>query len=337
MKLGTKAIDAYLAAPDQAQRAALLYGPDSGLAAERARRIIATVLAANDDPFALVELSEAALMSDPARLSDELAAFGLLGGKRLIWLRDAGDKAARIIEEAAAAFHADAFLLVTAGELSARSALRAWFEKEKLAAALACYKDEARDVLAVIRQCFEEAGIAAERGVTEYLSQQLGNDRGVTRQELEKLIAYAGEEKRLTLDDARALVDYNRDTELDDLVQSVADRNLGALEATLTRLLGEGAQPVSYLRALQRYFNRLYLLRGQMQGGRSASEVVESARPPVFFKAQPVLIRHLQSWGNEQIARALALLASAELACKTSDLPIVSASSRRLLQVTQIR
>ena len=142
--------------------------------------------------------------------------------------------------------------------------------------------------------------------------------------------------------DAVALVDYNRETSFDDVVNAVADRNLQALEKTLTMLLREGTQPVAYLRALQRYFNRLYFIRSKMapnneDGGQSAESVIQGLRPPVFFRQLPLLTRHVQQWSLPAIAKALKLLINAELACKTSDIPIVPASSRFLLQVTQVR
>jgi DNA polymerase-3 subunit delta len=135
----------------------------------------------------------------------------------------------------------------------------------------------------------------------------------------------------------QALIDYNRDTELDDAVAAVADRNLPALDATLTLLLREGTQPVAWIRALQRYFNRLYFIKSQMGGGQTAEQIIHSLRPPVFFKQVPSLTRHVQSWSLDQIVKALRLLVAAELACKTSDLPPFPASSRKLLQVTQAR
>jgi DNA polymerase III delta subunit len=57
----------------------------------------------------------------------------------------------------------------------------------------------------------------------------------------------------------------------------------------------------------------------------------------VFFRQVPIMTRHVQNWPLPGIAKALRLLANAELSCKTSDLPVVPASSRYLLQITQIR
>jgi DNA polymerase-3 subunit delta len=338
MKIAPKAVEAFLASPGKGYKACLFYGPDAGLVRERAKKVSSIMLAGNDDPFAFTECTEASLLSDPARLADELSAISMLGGKRVILVRDAGDKLAKILESSVSYFNDDVYLVISSDELSTRSALRSWFEKEPECAAVACYRDEARDVQEVIRRTLTAAGVQLDREAMEYLTQQLGNDRYVTYQELEKLITYAGEGKRLSVQDIKVLVDYNRETNMDDLVNAVADRNPAVLDAMLMHLVREGTQPIVYLRALQRYFNRLYAIRAQMAGQRmSAEQVVQSLRPPVFFRQVPILTLHIQQWGQEQIVRALQLLVSAELACKTSDMPIHAASGRKLLQITQLR
>lgn len=337
MKLVSKAVASFLAKPDAQARACLLYGPDTGLARERMEQIKAKVLAANSDPFAFIEMDEARLLADPGLLADELSSISLMGGKRHIVVRGATDKLTKVIDAALPCFHDGAFLCVVADDLSSKSSLRAWFEKEPSAAAVACYRDEERDVQAVIRGALDTAGLRLDPDAMEYLVSQLGNDRYVTRQELDKIITYAGDDKTVSLDDIAALVDYNRDTSLDEVVGAVASKNLQAMEKTLTLLARDGTSPVAYLRALQRYFNRLYAMRTLVNGGQSVDDVIQSARPKVFFRQVPVMTRHLNNWDIPQIAKALKLLVEAELACKTSDLPPLPASGRKLMQVTQVR
>ncbi|NBX03147.1 MAG: DNA polymerase III subunit delta [Alphaproteobacteria bacterium] len=336
MKIAPKLVDNFLQKPDSVHKAALLYGPDSGGVRDRAKKMTAAILGANFDPFALVELPESSLLADHALLSDELSAVSMMAPRRVILIRDGGDKLTKIIDGAASCFNADTFLIVMADELTPRSSLRAWFEKSDVAAALACYRDEVRDIQGLIRKAFDEAKLPLDREVGDYLASQLGNDRYVTYQELEKIITYAGG-KPVTLADVQALVDYNRETNLDDIVSAVADKNVIALEKMLMLFAREGMQPVAYLRALQRYFNRLYSLKAQVLAGYSADQVVAAIRPPVFFRQVPVLTRHIQNWSIDSITRALALLVSAELACKSSDTPALATSSRYLLQIAQIR
>lgn len=337
MKIAPREVESFIKSPGSGLGAALFYGPDNGLARERAKRVKTAILGTGDDPFSFVELSEDTLLSDPARLLDEIQSIGLLSSKRCILIRDAGDKSAVIISEAAEALHEGVFLVVVAGELSTRSGLRAWFEKAPNAAAIGCYRDEARDIHALVRQSFLAAGIEAGREVIDYLSTQLGNDREVTRQELEKIITYAGEEKTVSADAVQTLVDYNRDTQMDDLVNAVADKNTAKLDTLLSQHLSEGTVPIAYLRALQRYFNRLYYIKARAEAGYDIETTVKNLKPKVFFRQEPLLMRHARNWSLPQITRALKYLVSAELACKTSDLPAIAASSRRLFQVAQVR
>jgi DNA polymerase-3 subunit delta len=133
-------------------------------------------------------------------------------------------------------------------------------------------------------------------------------------------------------------VDYNQDTNLDDVVNAVADKNLAALEKNIAQHLREGTQPIVYLRALQRYFNRLYSIRSQAtETGQNIEMIIAGLRPPVFYKQAPIFTKHANSWNIENIVKALKLLVSAELKCKTSDMPVVPASSRELLKITQLR
>lgn len=336
MKIAAKATEGVLAKPGQ-YRLALLYGPDSGLTRDRVQRMTKAFLGDPYDPMAYSEFDEAKLLSDPALLADELGAVSMLAPKRVLHIRDAGDKIAKLLEESAAFFNDDVFVIVSSGELGTRSSLRSWAERAPQAAAIASYRDELRDVQDIIRQKLGTQGIRLDAQAMEYLASQLGNDRYVTYQELEKIITYAGEQKSLDVEELEALVDYNRDMQLDDIVNAVADRNLETLERMLALHLRQGTQPIAYLRALQRYFNRLYLLKAQVLAGQSAQEVVAALRPPVFFRQVPVLTRHVQNWSLEAIIKALGLLVCAELACKSSDLPPAPASHRRLMQVAKAR
>lgn len=337
VKVAPKSIEAFLKKPDATCRVVLLYGPDSGLVRERAKQLIAAWLGADYDPFALVDLNESALLADHALLADELNAIHMMAPKRVILVRDAGDKLTRILAGCVAYFNASVTVILCADELASRSSLRQWAEKESCAAALACYHDEIRNIADVVRASFEAHQIVADRDAIDYLCQQLGNDRYVTRQELEKCCLYSAESKRFSLADAERLVDYNREASFDDMVHALADRNVKSLDSALHQLLREHHSPVAYLRMAQRYFNRLYHIRGQMAAGMSAEAVVQGLRPPVYFKHVPLLIRHAEAWSPPQIARALGLLVNAELACKSSDVPPEAASGRRLLQLTQIR
>lgn len=336
MKIAPKAAAGVLAKPNQPYAAMLLYGPDAGLARERLQLVIKNLKIPESDPFATLELNESVLLADPAKLADELSAYSFMATQRILIIRDATDKTTKLLEACGEFLRADYFVVALAGELGPRSSLRTWFEKSPNTAALACYQDEARDISELIRSHFSAMQIQANSDVVAYVASQLGNDRYVTRGELEKISLYLGDEKQLTLETAKMLVDYNRDANMDELVNAVADKSLKQLDVELARVVRENVQPIQYLRALSRYFQRLYSLKLQAEH-ENIEVIIANLRPPVFFRQVPILTRHVRAWTLPAIAKALAFITEAELACKTTDMPAIAASERFLLKVASVR
>src|SRR5207244_10734701 len=131
--------------------AVLLSGPDAGLARERADTVARAICPDLRDPFRVADLTAGVLASDPARLADEAAQIGLLGGRRVVRVREAGDGLAPLFARFLADTVADALVIAEAGDLPARSALRRAFDDAPRAAAIGCYPDGPRDLAQVIR------------------------------------------------------------------------------------------------------------------------------------------------------------------------------------------
>src|ERR1700722_16654615 len=90
--------DRYAANPPKGLMAELVYGPEAGLGQERAEKLLKSVGPALTDPFNFSALSETVLLADPARLSDEAAAISMMGGRRVVRVRGAGNDLAELFE-----------------------------------------------------------------------------------------------------------------------------------------------------------------------------------------------------------------------------------------------
>jgi DNA polymerase III subunit delta len=325
MKIASRQVSAFFTSQAKDCKAVLIYGPDEGQVREHAATLANRLKIDTRDPFSYSEIGEDRLKSEPTLLYDELFAFNMLGGARLIRLQTSSDAVARDIETI---FNdtqkvPTGYLLVVAGELTARSALRGVFEAHPQLAAVACYKDEIRDVGALVSQALAKAGIAVSQEVKDYLAANLGIDRHITRNELEKTILFCGDQKHLSLEQAIALVGNSADTGLDDLCESIGDGHIRRTDGLLQKLLQETVQPIQILRALQRYFLRLHLLAGQiMQDRILVSQAVANAKPKIFYKQVAVLERQLGIWKLPMLEKSLVLLTAAERACKsTGNIP----------------
>jgi len=318
MKLTARDSDAFLKAPDKQAAAVLLYGPDSGLVRERSRAIATQIIGKDADPLCRMDLTNDQIKSDPAILRDELSALSLMGGRRVITIRDASDKIAPIIESAFEGLHTTTYLIVEAEELSPAAGLRQLFEKEPRFAALPCYRDEGRNLEEVIRTGFTAHGLRAHNDAVHYLSQHMGNDRGVTHSEIDKIALYMGTEKEVTLELAVQLTGHNASQSMEDLCHAVASGNSKDAHAYLTQLLHEGVQPVTIIRSLLKHFQRLEVAKAHITAGASLDQTVAGLRPPVFFKYVPVVKRELSSLQARTLSQILNLLLRAEKDLKSS-------------------
>lgn len=297
-------------------RALLFYGPDSGLVTELATAACRSLLGGEDNPFRLAELTSRQLREDPALLADEAAALSFTGGRRVLRLRDAGNDVAPQLASFLKDLPGDALLVVEAGDLPKRSALvQAFLRPSEQVAAVPCYHDEGGSLLRLAETLLREAGLAIEPDALTLLSSQLGGDRQLSRRELEKLILYKGS-GRIVSDDVAALIGDGAALDLDDLAMAVAEGDLAKTDRVLSRSLQQGIPPVQVLRQVQRHFQRLQFVAGQLAEGTSPQVAMKRLQPPPFWKIAKRFEAQARRWSASSLASAGARLLAAEAACK---------------------
>ena len=336
MKIPPARADAFTAAPPAEIRAILIYGPDLGLVRERAESAAKAVAGSLNDPFNIVEFTPAALKDEPSRLTDEACAMSMMGGRRVVRLRDATDAVAGAATDALAAtaeIGDGALVIVEAGDLNPRSKLRALFEKTDGAAAIACYMDEGAGLDDLVQKALGAAGLQASRDVVSWIAGNLGSDRMVSRMELEKLVLYAAGQSEVTLEDAQAVIGDAAAVTLDDVVYAATGGNLKGLTVALARARFEGIAAIAILRAASRHLSRIEEAVSAMTAGANADTAMKGLRPPVFFKMQNSFRNQLQRWRPQTLSRARSELIQAEIDCKSTGMPDDAICERALMRL----
>ncbi len=284
-------------------RAALVFGPDEGLVRERAAAIAGRIVPDPQDAFRVARLDEDRLKADPAALADELQALSMFGGRRLVWLRLQSDALAARVAEVLERPAGDGFLLIEAGNLGPRTRLRSLFEKAEDLAAIPCYADSERDLAALVDGWLRAQKLTADPEARAYLLAELGRDRAVSRQELEKLALFFADDRdrRLDLATAEALIGESGAADALEVVRAAFEGRPDILERKWVSALAGGVQPIAVLRILAQQLIRLKPLMLACAKGARPAEAVTRARPPIFFRDQPavraVLSRlHLSDW-----------------------------------------
>ncbi|HYC66517.1 MAG TPA: DNA polymerase III subunit delta [Reyranellaceae bacterium] len=332
MKIETRQVEAFLKKPDPRVRAVVVYGNDEGLIAERAATLARTVCEDLKDPFRVVDIAGDALKNDPARLADEFSAMSLMGGRRVIRVRPAGEESATALENLVAAQAGDALIVLEGGNLTPRSSLRTLAETEACLAALPCYMDNEAALTSLVNGAARGQGLAVDDDALDWIVERLGGDRGQSRSEVEKLLLYKASDdtKTISLDDAVAVLGDTAAIDQDDVVGAAFDGDQVALDRALERVFAEGGNPVQLVRAVQRHTDQLHAVAGQTARGVPMEAALAKARGlPRFGPRREAFLRHLRLWPLPWLSSALQTVLDAEIDCKTTGLPD-EAIARRL-------
>src|SRR5215207_3732819 len=120
----------------------LLYGPDAGLVAERAKAAAERAVDDPADPFQLIRLDGDTVAADPARLADEAGTMGLFGARRAIWVKSTSRNLAPAVEALFSIPVKDTVVVIEGGDYAKNAPLRVVCERSHRALALPCYADD---------------------------------------------------------------------------------------------------------------------------------------------------------------------------------------------------
>jgi DNA polymerase-3 subunit delta len=321
-------IERFLARPDPAVRAVLIYGRDLGVVRDRAQALAARLVPNPDDPFDVAHVSEADLIDDPARLEAELAAQSLMGGRRLVRVRMAEGKAAAdkavaeaLTRHAAGELNPDAACLIEAGNLGRDSALRKAAEKAAGAAAIPCYEDEPGDLARLVREALAKDQVALNADALALFVARLPKERGVARQEIERLALYLGPGSGTTATPADLEPFHGVEPEAS-LLDAAADAFGGRLaeaQAGLRRAAQEGETGPAAVRAMGLHLGRLRRAITLVANGAGPQEAAKAAG--VFWKQEREFLRQARAWSLDDLDRIQPEVLAADRACKSAGSP----------------
>jgi DNA polymerase-3 subunit delta len=313
--------------------AALVYGPDQGLVRERAEALARTIVPDLMDAFRVVELDEATLNADPARLADEAAAISMLGGRRVVRVRGAGNALADLLESFLDDPRGDALVVVEGGDLGKNSALRKAFEQADNGAAIACYADSARDLGDVVRNALKAQGLSISEEALEDAVSRLGSDRGITRREIEKLALYMHGQKHVEVADVRAIMGDEAEAQVDEVCDAAGEGDLKRLDLALERLWTEGSSATSILRPALSHFQRVLQVKAASERGESVDAAMRRGWPQIHFSRTSSFKRQVARRSEENLLDVCDLLLETEVLTRTTGLPPEAVTARAFFNI----
>ncbi|WP_025897352.1 DNA polymerase III subunit delta [Sneathiella glossodoripedis] len=332
MEFRSGQIKAFFNTPDKTRRVFLIYGQDEGLVREYGKKIALTAVASLDDPFCYSELDATSLSDDPARLRDEIEAISMMGGERVVRLRNVSNAHAKLITNVLDADFSNTLLICEAGDLKKTAALVKAVNSLNFGAIIACYRDKSQDILSLINEILGGANIPVPTDVLEYLKSSLGSDRAISRQELEKLQQYKGNDTSpLTLQEVKSIVGDNSAESVFDVIDATLFGDLPKLEYAIDKAFFAGESAITFLRLAQNQLKQLHKAAAFISKGTPANIAVKKAGIAPFN--QQKALAQIGRKTAAHFAQCLDIILQAEIECKKTGMPAETFCRRALLRV----
>jgi DNA polymerase III subunit delta len=322
----------FFAKPDPARPALLIFGADAMRVALRRQEVIAALIGPEGEgEMRLTRISGSDLRKDASLVADSMRATGFFPGLRVVFLEEATDALAPILSDALKDWRPeDARLIVTAGNLTPKSALKALFDSHKSALSAALYDDPpGREE---IEATLAKAGLTgiAPPAMAELLSLARALDPGDFRQTVEKISLYKwGDQTPLTPADIAVCAPAAIEAGVDEVIHATAEGRDADVSRLMRRLEGQGVAPVTLCIGAMRHFRTLH--------GAAVNPESLSRAWGVPFKAKDAMARQATKWGSRKLEEALGLLVETDLTLRSSSrAPAMAVMERALLRLARL-
>lgn len=305
----------------------------------RRRELVSALLGPEHDDLRLTHLSAAEVRKDASLLDSELKARGFFPGRRVVVINAATDGLSKPVSSVLeTTTNEDAFLILTAVALPARSSLRKLFEPAKDLVALQQFQDTPGP--SDINELLKSAGLthgATPDGLDALTHYASSTDYSSFLQVIEIISLFnAGGEQPISSEDILLILPAGQESEIDAFIEAVANGNPACIGPHLRRLQTSGVNAVTLLIALQRQFRQL-LFAASAPGGPEAG--LAKIRPPLWGARKAAMQALLRRWQSQRLEQANQILFEADSKVRSSanipDMALVERCALRLAMIAR--
>lgn len=326
-------IDKFFKKPDENIKCVVVYGTNEGLVAEYVRAFTKVICEDVNDAFQVAYLAASDVNSDPGLMFGEYGSRSLMGGRRVIVVRDGDNNLTKHLKKMFEEVKSDTLVIIYSDSLNKRSSLVKLAEEDDGFACIACYEDRDEDIYNTARKVFVDNKITISGEALQLLCARLSNDRRSNLEEIDKLITYIGDRRNVVVEDVLAIVSDNSSSSTDDVCYAVASGEQEKAQKSYLKLLNEGVEPIAVVRSLYYHFDKILQCLATMEKGMTVDKAVFALVPKVIFYREPSFKRQVSLWKKDKALGVMELLYKTERSCKTTNMPSEEIVSYALMQV----
>ncbi len=240
--------------------------------------------------------SEKDIIADNQIFLENLYSRSFFEKEKLLIISDVTDKILGLIQENLENKIEDIVVILIAKKLDKKSKIRNFFEKEKNTIIVPFYEDNPQTLITIAKKILSESQINLSQENLNLIIERSQGDRINLKNELKKIINFCGTERKIELTDILKLTNLSENYSAGELVDNCLNKNKKRTLNILNENIPSSEDNILILRIFLNKLKRLRKLRLNLNENNNIDQVINSFKPPIFWKDKNIIKQQIKIW-----------------------------------------
>tara|TARA_B100000686_G_scaffold349193_1_gene441978 strand:- start:813 stop:1829 length:1017 start_codon:yes stop_codon:yes gene_type:complete len=292
----------------------LFYGENFGLKKDLKDFVFNEIKHNND--IENLSFFENDILNNVENFYNSIYSGSLFSNKKIITINEASDKIINLVSDIFEKYNENVILIFFSQILEKKSKLRIFFEKNKKTVCVPCYLDSQRDLEFIAQEELKKNNLSLSREIINLLIEKSNFDRNNLRNEVEKIISYSFNKKKIEIDNIKYLINFSGDYKSDIFVNECLCGNITAYKKIISELYIGAVNQILLFRILANKIQCLLKIKEQENDSKNLDYLIDNFRPPIFWKEKPMVKKQLSIWKSKDLEKVVKEINATELLCK---------------------
>ena len=300
----------------------LFYGKNEGAKSEEIFKLLKNFNQENIEKY-----DEKGIFENKEIFLENLLSKSLFEKEKIIFVNRVTDKSFTIFEEIKNRDLPDLFMIFNSENLDKRSKLRTEFEKNKNFICIPFYPDKDDSLIRITKSFLKERNISISQANINLIVNKCNGDRGILKNELEKIELFLHGNKKLTNENILKLTNLIENYSISELIDNCLAKNIKKTTEILSENNFNSDDSIEISRIFLSKSKRILYLSNLFKENANVEKTISLAKPPIFWKDKEIVKNQILKWNPSQIKKLIYDLNEIELQLKknySNSLNIIS-------------
>ena len=305
----------------------LFYGKNEGAKSEEIFKLLKNFNQENVEKY-----DEKGIFENKEIFLENLISRSLFEKEKIIFVNRVTDKSFTIFKEIKDRDLPDLFIIFNSENLDKRSKLRLEFEKNKNFICIPFYPDKDETLIRITKSFLKERNISISQANINLIVNRCNGDRGILKNELEKIELFLHGNKKLTNENILKLTNLIENYSISELIDNCLAKNIKKTTEILSENNFNSDDSIEISRIFLSKSKRILYLSNLFKENANVEKTISLAKPPIFWKDKEIVKKQISFWDLKQIRELIIEISNIELKIKKNSLNSVNFLTDFLLQ-----